>query len=204
MARIVLIHGYSIGLSATKDPVPSDLRFSGFSDQLKAGEAVVFPWYQEENHSFLSLINPFFLYQVYTKEKIASESERVLLNLKDFFKAEQPKIIVCHSLGAALLIQFLNRYKLERSVQDIVFVQADLSNKTPLPKDLFQVKLFNIFCYWDPALMASWLINGVQPAGLTGWEQPEVENKFVPLFGHWNLHDASISQKQFAQFVSSL
>ncbi|PIY79707.1 MAG: hypothetical protein COY81_01170 [Candidatus Pacebacteria bacterium CG_4_10_14_0_8_um_filter_43_12] len=203
MARIILIHGYSVGITISSGPLPADLGFSSFEEQLATREAVMFSWYQEEKHSFFSFINPFYLHQLYKIEKIASQSVAVLTRLAKLLTEEQPEIIVCHSLGTTLLLNFLNAFSLEKSVEKIIFIQSDIPKNTAIPETLTQVEFLNVYCFWDPVLLLSWFLNGVRPIGLIGWNRPGIVNRFVPLFGRWNLHNASIADKKFALAITS-
>lgn len=204
MAKIVLIHGYGVGLSTKKNSLSLDLGFTAFYNKLISKDVALFSWYQEESHSLLSFLNPRFHYQTYIKEKAAAKSPAILNTLKQFLEKEHPSVIVCHSLGAYLFLEYLKQFSEISSIKKVVFVQADIANSTKIPTGTHNIEFINVFCPWDPALISSWILHDYRPAGLTGWHQPGVHNTFVPLFGHWNLHNSSIMQKQFAQFVASL
>jgi hypothetical protein len=105
--------------------------------------------------------------------------------------------------GSYLFWKYLDKYKEPASIK-IVFVQADMADDTKFPLNIENISFLNMFCPWDPALLTSWALHKYRPAGLTGWQQPHVKNKMLPLFGHWNLHASTIAQKQFAAFVASL
>lgn len=203
MARIVLIHGYGVGLTPKKSALPLDLGFSGFFEGLVSKEVSLFSWYQEEKHSLSYYLNPVFHLRVYKKERHAGATDSVLSSLKDFLSKEQPEILVCHSLGAFVFLQYLKKYKAPQSLRRVVFVQADFTSQANLPKHT-QFSYLNLYCPWDPALIISWMIHGQRPAGLIGWKQPQITNKLLPLSGSWNLHNSNIEKKQFARFISSL
>lgn len=211
MANIVLIHGYGVGLSPSKHPLEDLLGFAGFYDLLLRKKVAVFAWHQEENHSPLYFFNPRNHYQVYQKEKSAATSGTVFKSLEAFLQKEQPVTLVCHSLGALLLLTYINHHKLPDSVKKVVLVQADVPADLSLvtrEKSLRELtaarEVLNVYCPWDPALITSKVLHKYNPAGLTKISTPQIKNKMIPLFGHWNLHTATIMQKQFAQFVASL
>lgn len=211
MADIVLIHGYGVGLSPSKHPLENHLGFAGFYELLLKKSVAIFSWYQEENHSPLYFFNPSNHYQVYKKEKSAAISEAVFKNLGAYLEKEQPTTLVCHSLGALLLLSYITNHSLPTSVKKVVLVQGDVSNDLvqvtsakSLNKLTSEVNVINIYCPWDPALITSKVLHHYTPAGLTPINHPQIKNKLIPLFGHWNLHTATIMQKQFARFVASL
>lgn len=204
MAKIVLVHGYGTGLSPLKSSKTDHHGFSGFEKGILSKDVAVFSWHQEENSSLLKFINPYFHYKTYEKERSAAQSTELLKGFKKFIEKEKPDIVVCHSLGAYLFLNYLKQYEEVSSIKKAVFVQADLKNNKPFPANPNHIEFTNVYCPWDPALLTSKVMHGYTPAGLTGWKQPQVRNKFIPLFGHWNLHISTIAQKQFAEFVSSL
>ncbi|MDQ5951309.1 MAG: hypothetical protein QG639_586 [Patescibacteria group bacterium] len=204
MAKIVLVHGYGAGLTHSQSPLPIHLGFSAFYEGLVAKEVAMFSWYQTEVHSVTSFLNPRFHYQTYQQEKVAAQSPSVLKSFKTFIEAQTPEIVVCHSLGSFLFLSYMKKYVEPSSIKKVVFVQADIPDTMNIPPNPNHIQFVNAYCPWDPALLVSKMLHGYTPAGLTGWRQPIVKNKLVPLFGHWHLHISSIAQKQFAQFVASL
>jgi pimeloyl-ACP methyl ester carboxylesterase len=164
----------------------------------------LFSWYQEEKHSLFDFLNTKLHYQTYKKEKAAASSDKVLHKLKKFLDQEQPTTVVCHSLGALVFLNYLQKYSPVPSIKKVVLVQADIPDTREIPSNPTKITFINAYCPWDPALLYSWFFHRYKPAGLTGWKQPHVHNRMVPLFGHWNLHASSITQKQFASFVASL
>lgn len=211
MAKIVLIHGYGVGLSARTTPLEEHLGFAGFYELLQKRSVAVFAWNQEENHSPLYFFNPSNHYKVYKQEKSAAASDAVFSKLTTFLTAEQPHTLVCHSLGALLLLNYAQHHTLPSCVKKVVLVQADVPadlttviSKESLHKLTAQTEVLNVYCPWDPALITSKILHRYTPAGLTKVSLPNIKNKMIPLFGHWNLHTATIMQKQFAEFVAAL
>lgn len=211
MSDIVLIHGYGVGLSASKHPLEQHLGFAGFYELIQRKSVKIFAWHQEENHSPFYFFNPLNHYKVYKKEKSAAKSEALFSQLNEFLNKEQPQTLVCHSLGALLLLNYIQHHNLPASVKKVVLVQADVPadltqivTSSSLNKLMSTTTVLNIYCPWDPALITSKVLHHYTPAGLTNLNFPKIKNKMIPLFGHWNLHTATIMQKQFAQFVDSL
>lgn len=203
MADIVLIHGYGVGITPQQS-LTLDLGFSAFYEGLVSRDVALFSWYQNTSSGIINFLNIPFHYLTYQKERTAADSEHVLRNLKRFIEKEKPEIVVCHSLGAYLFVEYVRKYHEEPSIKKAVLVQADMPSTITLPPNSNKIQFINVFCPWDPALFTSKFMHHYTPAGLTGWKAPGVKNKFIPLFGHWNLHASTIAQKQFAKFVASL
>ena len=199
MPKILLIHGYGSGANYSFfKKHPADLEFSGFKTQLKRNEAVLFSWFQEENFTFLQTINPFSHINLYLKEKFVVQNAETRKNLHKVLEEIQPKVIVCHSLGSVLLKNFLEQNSLPNSVQNIYLIEADIPHDTKF-KTIVQIT--NIYCFWDPSLWCSALINRYLPAGLFGLKSA-TKNIFFPLLTHLNLHLASIKSESLAQKIT--
>ena len=202
MAKLILIHGYgsAIKYSIFKNYNRNNLAFAGFDLQLKSGEAKLFEWFIAQKWNLLQVLNPFSHINIYREEKKKVYQEQTLEDLHLFLRHEKPETIICHSMGALLLNNYLKKYHFEDTIKRIVLIQADIPKNTLFPK--LDVPLFNIYCPWDPTLFISLMINHYLPAGLFGLKCAS-KNIFLPLWGAFILHIASIGNQKTAKLINS-
>ncbi len=201
MANIALIHGYAVGLTSpgVRPPYGKNAGMSAFDSSLRSGEASVFHWGLTKEVSFFQLLNPFFLRDYYKAECRAAEDIATHEELKIFLEQEQPRAIVCHSMGSVLLDSYLHRFVLPNSVRVLVFVQSDLPATISITTS---VPLYNFFCPWDPTLLLSSLYHGAWRAGVKSMRVPSARNNiFFPLTRPINLHTSSIRDPKFSDFI---
>jgi hypothetical protein len=199
--RYVLIHGYGVGGEywQFRKPEGKFAGFGAFSELINHEEAGVFRWDEPRQFSFWELFNPFEHLKLYDREKAKSQSSNTHKNLKTFLYQENPEVIVCHSMGCSLLLNYLDTNPLPNSVRHIVFVQGNTSQSRKLPESLQtqlvskHLHLTNLFCPWDQALWSLVLTKHVVPAGLFGFNNPFVQNRLFPLYRRLNLHTSSIN-----------
>ena len=103
-------------------------------------------------------------------------------------------------MGARLLQNYLKNYDFPNTVKRAILIQADIPSITLFNKS--NVPLYNLYCPWDPTLFTSMLINLYLPAGLIGLKCAS-KNVLFPLWGAFNLHIASIGNKNIVKFISS-
>lgn len=205
MTPIVLIHGFATGLdiSIIRTARGEEAGFFGFKNLIEKGIAKPFRWDERASLSFWKSLSPLTYLTVYKRESESIHSEKTLAALDAFLRAEQPRVVVCHSMGCALLLAFLSRHGLPPSVRHVVFIQADVPRNTPLPP-VENVTWHNLHCPWDPTLFASSLYHRTIRAGQTGLRDPNAHNRLTPLFGGMNLHTVSISDPKIAAWTAGL
>ncbi len=203
MSTFALVHGYAVGLHVPRlrPPLSADAGFSAFRGELAAREASIFRWEiplvvpMDERIS----VRPYV--SLYERERALVSEEATHARLAFYLKAEQPEIIVAHSMGAALIWEHLRRQPLPASVRRVVFVQADLVTR-PGEVPAMTAELLNLYCPWDPVLFASVLYHGKGRAGLTGLRVPGVRNRLFPLWKPWNLHTSCIRDRALVKIAS--
>ncbi len=205
MSDIALIHGFATGLnvSVIRTARGREAGFFGFKGLIEKGVARPFRWDAVENVSIWQALSPLTYLTVYKKEGEMVRSEPTHVALDAFLRDERPRVIVCHSMGCALLLAFLAHHALPPSVRHVVLVQADISRDTPLP-NLPSVAWHNLHCPWDPTLFASALYHRSIRAGQAGLRDPRARNRLTPLFGGWNLHTVSIGDPRVAAWTAAL
>lgn len=203
MADIALIHGFATGLdvSVFRARKGADAGFGGFRRAIEEGRARAFRWDVAELVSFWRALSPLTYLNVYRREQAQIHSETTHEALKAFLQREQPRVIVCHSMGCALLLSFLARHALPASVRHVVFVQADIPGNTVLPS-VENVAWHNLYCPWDPTLLASTVLHASLRGGLCGLGDAQAVNRLTPLLGI-NPHVASINDPSIEKWACS-
>ncbi|OGL99357.1 hypothetical protein A2304_00060 [Candidatus Uhrbacteria bacterium RIFOXYB2_FULL_57_15] len=204
MSEIALIHGFATGLNVSliRTARGKDAGFFGFKGLVEKRIAKPFRWDAIENVSFWKALSPLTYLTVYKREREMIQSEKTHAALDAFLQEEQPRVVVCHSMGCALLLAFLARHGLPSSVRHVVFVQADIPRNATLPNA--GVAWHNLHCPWDPTLLASAIYHRSIRAGQIGLRDPRARNRLTPLFGGWNLHTVSISDPKIAAWTLTL
>ncbi len=205
MSRIVLIHGFATGVrySVFRDAHGADAGFKAFRELVEQGDATAFRWDIQETASFWQTINPLYILGVYRRERALASHPETHEALARFFADESPEIVICHSLGACLLLEHIRRHGLPDSVRRIVFTQADAHPREFAFCEALEERLrngsltmINAHCPWDPSLWCSLVLNGAR-AGLAGARHPLVRDVFWPLVKPINLHTSAIRSPGF-------
>lgn len=204
MSDVVLIHGYATGLNVSifRTARGAEAGFLGFAKLVERGVAKPFRWDRTETLSFWRALSPMTYLSVYRNEREQIRSEETHAALEAFLRAEQPRVVVCHSMGCALLLAYLERHSLPKSVRHVVMIQADVPNDARIP-GIGDVALHNLYCPWDPTLFASMLYHRAVRAGQSGLPDERARNRLTPLIG-WNPHTASIGDPRIAVWTESL
>ena len=205
MTPTILIHGFATGLDLPpfRPARGANAGFLGFGKQIENGGAKPFRWDERESLSFWKSFSPFAYLDVYRRETKLIRDEKTHAELDAFLALEQPRIIVCHSMGCALLLAFLERHALPASVRHVVFVQADIPRTAALPS-VPSVSWHNLFCPWDPTLLVSSFYHRTPRAGQTGLRDAHAQNHLTPLLRGPNLHTASIRNPNVAKWIDNL
>lgn len=203
MSTFALVHGYATGLRVPRlrPPLGANAGFSAFDAELARGNASIFRWDIPETVEVRDVVKVEPLISLYERERRLVSDEATHARLAFYLNAEQPEAIVAHSMGCALVWEHLRRHSLPASVRRVVFVQADLVTS---PGDLppLSADLLNLYCPWDPVLMASVLYHRKGRAGLTGLRVRGVQNRLFPLWKPWNLHTSCIRDRRLVACAS--
>lgn len=202
---ILLIPGY--GVEVVCDRLNYDLTetkgFDGFDSLLANGEAKVFTWGVNRHYSLSQFVSPLVQWQLFAEEKNLAANTETLSNLQNTLEEGSFSTIVCHSLGALVLVKYLQERNLTRSVKKVVFVQACVDNYEFLESRMWrQVKVLksftfvNYWCWWDQALISYSILAKKSVIGLTPDKKLQKYSQFLPLTKLWNLHTSSIRNKQ--------
>ena len=198
-----LIHGYGKALDIQEPDIPKNGGFYIFDNEITKRQAYPYIWAEPVQRNFLTPYNLIAQIQLYYRERYKTEDTKEHQRLKQELSTHKPKTIIAHSSGARLLVNYLIYYKLPKSVQSIIFVQADISreelNLANLP---IQAKFINFWCWWDPALITSTLLNRYIPIGL--YPPQRQESKFYPLHNLPNPHQDIWRDHQFKQVIEDI
>lgn len=208
--KIALIHGYAVDMEIGifRRRLGRDAGFGAFRRLLDNGDAVLFRWAEHIRFSSIHYINPFAHLHVYTAEKNKAVSEKLFAEFSAFLEREMPDTLVCHSMGSYLLINYINKYGLPDFIRKVVFVQGDIPagmgiSHTGIIKRLENKELviYNYHCWWDITLVASMILNGYVPLGLTRSRLKQVHNRFFPLYRTINLHQSSMNDDKLIELI---
>jgi hypothetical protein len=195
-----LIHGYGKALDIQEPDIPENGGFYIFDNEITQNQAYPYIWAEPVQRNFLTPYNLIAQIQLYYRERYKTEDTKEHQRLYQELESQKPKTIIAHSSGARLLVNYLVDYKLPPSVQTIIFVQADISREeldlANLPN---QAKFINFWCWWDPALITSTLLNKYIPIGLC---PPEPKySQFYPLYKLPNPHQNIWKDNKFKQII---
>lgn len=211
MSRIILIHGFAtgIGYSFFRPAYGKDAGFSSFRQDIESGNAKTFRWDLKENASFFQSLNPFYTWRIYRREKKIAHDPDTYRRMAKLLLREQPEIILCHSMGCFLFLEYLKHQKLPASVRHVIFNQADIpASGTRFPAEIEagihkkSLLITNTYCPWDPTLWCSAFMTKSIKAGLVGLKHPFIQSCLFPLLKPINLHTAAIRSSRFRRFVA--
>lgn len=201
MKKIILIHGYGIGLNAPPfcKSYGQNVGFEAFDEDIRNKTAIPFRWTLEKTMPFPESLNIFEHINFYNQEKRLTRNANIHYQLDQLLHQENPDLILCHSLGSVLFLNYAQNYQFPSTIKHLIFVQADLSHKTTQfsaqikeMQNNNQLKITNYYCPYDQALLVTPILDGYIPAGLVGISYPKINNILFPLYGRTNLHASSI------------
>jgi esterase/lipase superfamily enzyme len=210
MKNILLIHGYGIGIKSSifKNAEGDHAGFGAFSDLIKVGQAVVFRWDMPAALRFHEVFNVAHYLRIYKTEKEKATSKELQQILSEHMEKYQPSIIVCHSMGAYLFLEYIKKYNVPEQIEKIVFIQADIPYDFSIQNTVLgekmkngKIQVVNYYCPWDSTLVAARILHRYIPAGLVKVKNPLVHNKLFPLYSKINLHTCSINNKKFVEEI---
>jgi pimeloyl-ACP methyl ester carboxylesterase len=197
--KYFLIHGYGKSLDLFDSKIPANGGFDIFDEEIAHKEAYPYIWAITVDRKRLSHLNPFAQLQLYYAERKKASSDKELKKLYASLEKNQPKIIIAHSTGARLIMNYLKQHSLPRSVESLVFVQADISErewqKVALP---LRIRFHSFWCWWDQALISSMILNRYLPMGLYS-QKPY--SRFYPLRMLPNPHQDIWRDEKFKQLL---
>lgn len=211
MSRIVLIHGFAtnIGYSVFRPAYGADAGFAVFAQDVTRGEAKAFEWGVRDSASFFQSLNPFYTWNIYRREKRMASDKETYQRLRDFLMREQPEVVICHSMGCFLFLEYLKHQQLPTSVRRVLFNQADIPSTPTIPPTVEErirsssLSLANTYCPWDPTLWLSSIVSVSVKAGLVGVRHSFVQNRLFPLYRPWNLHMSALRDPGFRDLAYS-
>ena len=198
MSKILLIHGSSIGVtySFLRGDRSIDGGFYAFQKSILLKDISLFSWYLKKQHfTFLQSINPWTSAKLYLQERDQIQSSVNIAKLESKLKADNPQIIVAHSLGCHYLLNYLNSKGLPSSVTRICLINSEaphnlnVSNQQIIERiQAGSLVIDNYFFSWDLTLLSSTLLTGQFCGGILGSRSPHIRNhfKFIPSFSNWH------------------
>jgi hypothetical protein len=206
MQRLVLIHGNAVGIKfPMRDRQTKYASFTIFEPMIDSGEAVLYNWhYINEEFNLFRTFNPVEFHGQYAAEQKYCNSIEAWQNLNRFLLSEQPKKIVCHSMGCFLILNAINALGLPKSVKSIYLAQGDfdcnfqITNREVLERiSDGDLTIYNYYCPWDQMLLLSSAANFRTPAGLVGAKQKQITNKLFASTNTINFHHATVCSQKF-------
>jgi len=203
MSAIALIHGYAVRLTSpvVRRGFGETAGFQAFSEDVSSGAAVVFRWGISKEVPWSALLDPVAQHRFYRDELAAALSSATQVRLKEFLEREKPAVIVVHSMGATLLHAYARAHGLPPSVRFVVMVQADLPWRAEL--EVFP-EVYNLYCPWDPTLVASSLLSWRRRAGLGPVSGSNVINHLLPAYRLPNLHMSALRDRRLREIITRL
>jgi hypothetical protein len=200
-AKILLINGYATKLYCKQLDYDRGLQVN-FAAELQSGLAESFLWGIETECSLMEFFNPFFQLSLFNRELLLAQNKKQLNTLYEVLNQGHFETLVCHSLGARLVFEYLKHFELPGSVKNIVFVQGCLPKVMVEKNEQFlkkteHINITNYYCWWDNALLSYNLIGGGLTVGQAGINSNLAVNKFFPLYKKINLHTSSIYDERF-------
>ena len=165
--RLLLIPGYGTGVTyAVWRPRPQELR--GFTVFQGVAGVELFEWGKELHYHLFSSLNPLASYQLYRTEQRLVQEEELRNKLRRKIRDHDPEVIVAHSMGGVLLLTALAHKN--KSLRKIILVGSDVRanqrNRARMERYRHEgVRLHNVHCFWDQALLASAVLNLSLPLG---------------------------------------
>jgi len=203
MSEIALIHGYAVRLTSpvVRRGFGETAGFMAFAQDVSSGAAAVFRWGLSKEVPWPALLDPVAQHCFYRDELTAALSSDTQVRLREFLEREKPSVIVVHSMGATLLHAYARAHSLPASVRFVVMVQSDL----PWSADLGVFPdVYNLYCPWDPTLIASSLLSWRRRAGLGPVPGNGVKNYLLPAYRLPNLHTSALRDRRLREIVMQL
>ncbi len=171
--KVLYIHGFATNIThlfKIKQFTKKEL-FPALFRIFAENEVYTFRWGLDLH---LNIKNIWEIYNLYQKEKKLAKDNNLLFQLHCVIDTFKPKIIICHSIGCYLFINYIKKFNLSKNIAKIVFIQADLPKKQKLsikitkPLKNKKLEFINFYCYWDDSLTISSIINKKLRAGSFG------------------------------------
>lgn len=208
----LLIHGYGIGASYLNFHQAEGISagFGSFDKLIYQKKVVVFRWDIQRYFGYKTFFNPLNHLALYSEERAKAQSPETHEHLLQIIEKYQPKTIICHSMGALLIISFLKNNLLSKCVQNIVLIQGDIPSDASIPQNIQtlirdkKLNIINLYCPWDQALLTTLPLHFKFKIGLIRYKNPLVQNIFFPLYKRVNLHTSSINDKNLIKLIEKL
>jgi hypothetical protein len=214
--NLLLIHGFGTHINKTLDYCG----FDAFQNQLNSGSAKTFIWGKFEMFRWYDYLNIFKYSKLFFHEKYLTKNHQILNNLQQHLLKNSINTIVTHSLGTMLLLEYLYQgLPLPVTLKNIYITQGCVDRTINLElinnnyKNQPPVKIVNLYCPYDNALLVNMLVLWQVTSGLFGFKNLKnqnkanqfltISNKFWPLYRRFNLHRSTICDPNFATLVNN-
>lgn len=205
----VFIHGYGTNIRTVYHVVRKRRRKVQTFDNLHP--EMVFDWSEELQVPLKKTVSIRHYLRHYYHERQKSTRDDVHAQLHSYLERKRPKVILCHSLGCELLLQYLQRYQQPSSVKQVVFLHADVSVSSIVEHrklhDLLQKKqitLTNYYCPWDYVLVISSILHRKIRGGLRRIDAPYIENRLYATRSIIRPHTACLSNRKLLEQLKLL
>ena len=201
---LLLIHGYAVQLQTwfrRKKNTYAD--FNIFGSEIRRGVVKLFWWSAPYSISFLKTFWLGSYFKLYWDERKRASSIAVLEKLHQYLLAESTEVIACHSMGCFLLLNYVKKFGLPKSVRKVVFIQSDCNKKDVLDSGILNstIEFVNVYQPFDISLWVSSLVHGSIRLGLTQLTLPKVTNHYLLSLKDKNLHIAALSDPRLKKFL---
>lgn len=206
MHKTFLIHGYACDIdSLFHRPKDEAAGFDVFKEELVSQQSTVFRWGFCRKYTFWESFLPTEYLHHYNLERKLAADPSTLSRLHEELFRTQPSIIVCHSMGCYVFIQYLQQYQLPKSVKKVMLLQGDVTPKEVIDSGMLAlpIQFFNIFRTFDFTLWMSRLYHLAPRIGLAPIEDARVKNIHFSSFKHFNLHTALLSDRKLKKLILS-
>lgn len=208
-SKILLIHGFAQGVDFNpfKKPKKNEQIFPIFKIEIRQKQAIVFDWAMDWQVNCFDYLGSKNFHKLYFKEREKATDDNTLETLNRLITKQNPNLILAHSMGCFLLLNHFCKYQVNPNLTKICLVQADINQDYFLSKFLQervikkQLEIINLYCWWDPALIYSSVLHKKLRAGLIGWRQVGIKNKFLPLLDLPNPHEGILSNRKLVKIL---
>jgi hypothetical protein len=207
------IHGFATNLTHTFKPrkFEENELFPAILRIIPKSQFYPFLWGKDLALKWWQLVNLTHFSKLYWLERSMAADELLLERLKKELEQRKPKVILAHSMGCFLFLNYVQKFGAPDFVEKIVFFEADIDYNFKLPESLVakikskQLKIYNYHCFWDDSLFMSSLLHFKFRAGNLGFKNPLVKNLHFALGKERGaFHNSPLESKRFSRSLARI
>lgn len=203
--KILLIHGYGVGLEARPFSFAKDEYhgFNAWKDEVDKGEAEVFSWKTDLEINGVQLFNLYNYLRLYRSEQVFAAEDMLHAQLSLFIKKNKPSTIICHSMGCYVMAKYLEKNTLPNTVVRVVFIQADLDANWQKPQES-NAEFVVIQGRFDTSLLASVVLNKKLRLGQRFFSTQTKLKVVYWNHWYWNNHHHLLCDKRLRNHIMNI